>query len=110
MIALLLFLLLLPQPAPDPHLIARWDSTTSATVSWHQTARGCLYRESAIGETVFVGCYDQPGDYRVTFGHQGPLSGDLRPQSHDIYRLVTGGHTYPAALVGRALYFPVFRG
>lgn len=108
MIALLLWLLF--APTPPPNLIARWDTSTSATVTWHQTARSCLYRESAIGERVFVSCYEEAGDYRVTFGHQGPLSGDLRPAAGDVYVLESGGQRERAPLRGRAVYLAVWRG
>lgn len=106
---LLIFALLLP-PTPPAYLSARWDSSTSATVQWQQTARGCLYRESAIGQQVFVGCYEKfPATIIVEFGHEGPLSGDLRPTAGDVYILWTDNHAYRAPLLGRPLYFPAFR-
>lgn len=105
---LLLLLILLFSHAPDPGLAARWDSSTSATISWHQTQRGCLYVEHQTAERVFISCYEQPGSYRVELGHQGPLSGDVRPAVGDIYVLQTSGHTWRARLVW-ALHFPVFR-
>jgi hypothetical protein len=105
-----LFLLLVLFFTPPPNLIARWDSATSATVSWTQSARGCLYRESAIGERVFIGCYERwPATIIVTLGHQGSLSGDLRPMGGDLYVLVSAGQIKSAPLRGRNVYFPVFR-
>lgn len=105
---LLLILLLLLQPAP-PNLTARWDSATSATVRWTQAARGCLYRQPSEGAPVFVSCYEKPGAYTITFGHIGPLSGDLRPQARDVYVLQTSGAVFRAPLMARPLFFPVWR-
>lgn len=97
--SLLLLLFLFLQPTPDPQLTARWGGPGAATVEWHQTARGCLSVIHATGERVFISCYEQPGSYRVELGHQGPLSGDLRPAAGDIYLVQTSGHTYRARLV-----------
>lgn len=109
MIRILLILLALLQPAPI-YFSAYWDGSASATVSWHQTARGCLYRESAIGEQVFIGCYERlNATLIVTFGHSGPLSGDLRPMPGDVFVLVTNGTTARARLIGRAQYLAAFR-
>ena len=105
-VALLLLALLSP---PDPHLRAQWDSTTSATVSWTQQTRGCLEVAHQTGEIAFVSCYERPGSYQIELGHIGPLSGDLRPQAHDVYVLVTNGQTYRARLVGRMQYLAVIR-
>jgi hypothetical protein len=93
-----------------PNFTARWDSATGATVQFTLVARGCLYRESAIGERVFVSCYERwPATIIVTFGHTGPLSGDLRPRAGDVYRLDTLGQTYRARLIGRPQYLAVWR-
>lgn len=105
---LLLLLILLFSHAPDPGMSARWDSSTSATISWTQESRGCLYVEHQTAERVFIECREAPGLQRVTLGHQGPLSGDVRPSVGDIYLVQTSGHTWRARLVW-ALYFPVFR-
>jgi hypothetical protein len=93
----------------DPHFSARWDMATSATLQWTQAGRGCIARESAIGERVFIGCYERTGTITITLGHAGPLSGDLRPASGDTYVLTTGGQTYRAPLRGRDVYLPAFR-
>jgi len=112
---LLLFLLLLTlatparADAPDPHLTALWDSATSATIQWTQTARGCLERQPRDGAAVWIGCYERfPATIIVTLGHVGPLSGDLRPTSGDVYVLQVDGATYRAPLVGRPVYLPIF--
>jgi hypothetical protein len=107
--AALLILLALLQPSPDPGLRARWDSATSATITWTQAARGCLSVTHATNEHTFIDCYEQPGSYRIEFGHVGPLSGDLRPTGGDIYRLETGGQVYRAPLIARPVYMPVHR-
>lgn len=105
LIALILALL---QPPTNPHLRAQWDTPTAATVRWTQAARGCLWREPREGAAVFVGCYDRAGSYAITFGHQGPMDGTLRPMPGDRYRLRTGGQTWRAALAWR-MYLPVWR-
>lgn len=89
--------------APDPRLTARWDRPGAATVSWAQQARGCLYRNQ-----TFVGCYDGAGRVLVTFGHVGPLSGDLRPTAGDVWVAVVDGVTHRAPLRSVQL-LPVFR-
>ena len=106
---LLILLILLLQPSPDPGLRAQWDTATSATISWTQTARGCLSVQHATNERVFLSCYEKPGSYRIELGHIGPLDGTARPQSGDVYTLQTGGQIYRAPLIARPLYFPVFR-
>lgn len=98
MIALLLLALLQTVPAPPMGFIARWDSLDSATVTWSQQQRACLYAEHASGERVFVGCYENPGRYVITFGAVGPLSGDLRPMPGDVYVLTSQGVTWRAPL------------
>lgn len=109
MIAILAILLALLQPAPpDPQLRAAWDTSTSATVRWQQVARSCLYHENERGAQVFVACYDAPGSYAVTFGHVGPLSGDLRPMKGDSYVLTSHGQTWRAPLRWW-LYMPSWR-
>lgn len=105
-IALLLLSLFL-QPAPDPRLTARWDSSTSATVSWSQSARACLYAKAGA---VFVGCYDGVGRVVVELGHEGPMDGALRPMAGEVYVLQSAGRKTRADLRGRAVWFPVFRG
>lgn len=107
MIDILLILLALLQP--DPHLDARWDTATSATIAWTQTARGCLYVTHATGENVFLSCYEKPGSYRITLG-AGPTDGTARPQAHDVYILVTNGDVWRTQLGGRNVYLPVWRG
>jgi hypothetical protein len=92
---LLILAFLLP---PDPHLRAAWDTSTSATVSWTQTARACLYREPMTGARVFIGCYEAPGDYHIQFGHVGPLDAAYRPAAGDMYVLQTGGEVWRAPL------------
>lgn len=103
MIRLLLIIIAL---LPSPGLDARWDTATSATISWTQTTRGCLYVTHATGENVFLSCYEKPGSYRIALGH-GSTDGTARPQTHDVYLLTTNGQTYRAALVGRSVYLPV---
>lgn len=105
MIALLLILLALLQP--DPQFRAQWDTSTSATVSWHQTTRSCLYAKSGA---VFVGCWEGSGRVVVEFGHEGSLSGDLRPVGGDVYVLESGGQKERAPLRGRAVYLAAWRG
>ena len=96
---LLLLLALLSQPS----FVARLDTKTSATVQWNQQARGCLW----AAPRAFVGCYEGNGHVVVTLGHQGPLSGDLRPAAGTVYILEVDGVTYRAP-ARRALYFPAF--
>lgn len=97
-VIVLLFALL--QSAPDPGLQARWASSISAVVSWRQTERACLYRN-----TTFVDCYDAPGDYRVELG--GPLTdGTLRPAAGDVYSLWQDGEITNTRLMGR-VFVPV---
>jgi hypothetical protein len=110
MIRLLIILLLLIQPAPDPRLRAWWDGNGRATIEWTQQTRGCLSVQHATNERAFLSCYEKPGSYRIELGHVGPLSGDLRPAAGDVYTLQTGGQKYSAPLRGRLVYFPVFRG
>lgn len=108
-ISLLLLLLLALGATPAPvAFTAQWDTATSATVQWTQTARGCLYRESAIGEQVFIGCYARfPATIVVTLG--GPQTdAAFRPTTGDVYVLQMDGVTYRAPLVARPVYFPVF--
>lgn len=92
-----------------PPFSARWDAPGVATFRWSQVERGCLYRESAIGEHVFAGCYEGTGAVSVTFGRVGPLSGDLRPTAGDVWVLDSDGVTTRAPLrsVG---YLAVWRG
>lgn len=92
-----------------PPFTATWDRPGVATIRWLQTERGCLYRESAIGERVFAGCFEGAGTVSVTFGRVGPLSGDLRPTAGDVWILDSGGVTQRATLrsVG---YLAVWRG
>lgn len=98
-----------PAAASAVHFTALWDTATSATVQWTQVDRGCLYRESLIGERVFIGCYERfNATITLTFGHVGPLSGDQRPTAGDVYVLITGGATYRAPLTGRLVYMPLF--
>lgn len=98
-------------PSADPHLTARWDSATSSTVQWYQTARGCLYRVPVGSPPIFIQCHERyPATIIATFGHVGPLSGDLRPMPGDSYLLQTGGKEYRAPLIGRAVYLAVWRG
>lgn len=103
-------LLLLIMLASDPHLSARWDTATSATITWTQSARGCLSVEHTTRERVFISCYEKPGSYVIEVGHVGPVSGDVRPLAGDVFVLETGGQTYRASLRGRDVYFPMFRG
>lgn len=95
----ILFFLALLQPT-DPHLTAYWRTPSSAVISWRQTERACLYRNS-----TFVGCWDAPGEYRMTLG--GPLTdGAYRPAAHDVYTLIYGGQAWRAELRG-VVYVPV---
>lgn len=108
---LVIVLALLFVSMPDPHLQARWDTATSATISWTQTARGCLSVEHVSGERVFISCYEKyPVTLFIELGHAGPLSGDARPQGGDIFTVEIAGQSYRAPLRGRELYFPVWRG
>jgi hypothetical protein len=92
----------------DPHLAARWDTATSATISWTQTTRGCLSVMHATGERVFITCREKPGTQIVPLG--GPLTdGAYRPTAGDIYILQTGGVVYRAPLIARPVYMPVHR-
>ncbi len=112
-ILLVVLLLALSTPAradaPDPHLTAQWDSATSATIQWTQTARGCLERQPKEGAAVFIGCYERlNATIIVTLGHVGPLSGDLRPTAGDVYKLTINGQVFSAPLIGRPVYLPLF--
>lgn len=100
----LLFALLQPAPAFQ----ARWDTATSATISWQSPAFACLSREPLSGGSVFIGCWDGPA--KIGLGHVGPLSGDARPMAGDVFKLVTGGQVFSAPLVARSIYLPVWRG
>lgn len=86
---LILILLLLFTHAPDPGLRAQWDTKEQAIVSWTQTQRGCLYRESG-GERVWVGCYEESGQQQIVL---------TEASAGDIYVLQTSGHTWRARLV-----------
>ena len=97
------FILLLAvlQGAPPVSFSALWDGPGAATISWHQTARGCLSVAHTTGETAFIGCYDRwPATVRIELGH-GLTDGTARPQAGDVYVLVTNGQTYRALLVAR---------
>jgi len=97
--SILFFFVWLLQPAPC--LSAVWDSPSSATVQWYQTARGCLSVAHATGETVFLLCSERyPATVRIELGH-GLTDGTARPQSGDVYILVTNGQTYRTPLVAR---------
>lgn len=100
----LIFLLLAP-----PNLQARWDTATSATISFVTTSRACLSVIHATGQRVSDTCYEKPGAYFIEFGNHGPLSGDLRPMPGDVWEVVIGGHVYSAPLVARPVYLPVIR-
>lgn len=104
--ALSLFILALLTP-PDPQLRARWDGPGAATIQWTQQARGCLYVNHTTGAQAFIGCYDGSGRVTVELGHQGPVSGDVRPQPHDIYVAQIDGITYRTPLQWYR-YLPVF--
>ena len=95
-IALILWLLV--QPPTDPHLRARFDTPTSATVQWSQQQRACLYVTHQTGAQAFVGCWEGAGAVTVELGHEGPLSGDVRPAIGDVYRASIDGATYRAPL------------
>lgn len=99
MIALLLALILAPTPPPPT---AYWDSAISATVSWHQAARACLYREPVIGAAVFIGCYDGSGRATVRLGG-AQTDGAMRPTVGDTYVVVIDGVTWRVALRGVVL-------
>lgn len=105
----MLLLLALLQSAPDPQFHARFDTPTSATVSWAQQARGCLYVTHITGEQAFIGCYDGSGRVNVALGHQGPVSGDVRPTIGDVYLASIDGATYRARLAWWR-YLAAFRG
>ena len=100
LIALILFL-----APPDPHLQAQGNSLDSATISWTQQSRGCLYRN-----TTFISCYERPGSYVETFGAVGPLDAAYRPTAGDVYTLWTPEGVERAPLVARPVYLPVWRG
>ena len=100
-------LLLLLALLANPGITAYWTGKDSATVSWEQAQRSCLYHETAGGTQTFVGCWDKPGVYHIQFGRVGPLSGDLRPKAHDVYVLVQGDHVYRTPLVGRPQYVAI---
>ena len=92
---------------------AYWNSPTSATVTWYQTARICLwYQQAPTFQPVFVACYAKyPLTLNIEFGHEGPLSGDLRPQQGANYILQNPqtGELIKIPLEYRKQYFPVFR-
>lgn len=102
---LALLILLVP---PDPRLTARWDSSTSATIAWHQTARACLYREPRDGVQAFIGCYEGAGRVVVRLGHVGPLDAAYRPTVGDVYVLQQDGVVSRAPLRG-VLLLPLAR-
>jgi hypothetical protein len=79
-----------PYPAPlalatfEPHFTARWDSSISATIQWTQSGRGCLYKETALHERGFIGCYEKAGTITILLG--GPQTdGAYRPLAGDVY-------------------------
>lgn len=86
------------QPMANPQLRARFDTPTSATVQWTQQARGCLYVTHITGAQVFIGCYAGGGPVKVGLGHQGPMSGDVRPTVGDVYVAHIDGVTYRTPL------------
>lgn len=83
--------------------LALWDGTDKATVTFHLTSRACLYRQSAIGEKVFISCYEKPGSYRIQFGH-GLTDGNYRPRAGDVYVLVSASSVLRTPLRGRDVY------
>ena len=87
-----------------PHLTAYWNYDRSATISWHQETRGCLYRN-----TTFIACYEQAGDYAITFGRVGPLDAAYRPAAHDTYTIWTPDGIERAPLAGRPMYLPLIK-
>lgn len=107
-LALLCAATLAPAPPPDPHLSARWDSSTSATISWYQTARGCLSVRHATGETAFLLCSERyPATIRIELGHTS-TDGTARPQTGDVYTVEIGGQLWRAPLRGRDVYLAAF--
>lgn len=99
-LALMLFL------APPPP-IAYWSSSISVTIRWEQQSRACLYREPAIGASVFIGCYDGSGRAVVRLGGS-QTDGAYRPRVGDVYRIVIDGVVWRVALRG-AVRLPLIR-
>jgi hypothetical protein len=82
---------------------ARWDTPTSATIQWTQTARACLW-----AGTTFVGCYDGAGERKISLGKVGPTDGRVRPGASTVYKLVVDGVVWDVPLRS-VVHFPVFR-
>lgn len=100
-----IFLLLLLQPAPP--FTARWDAPGRATLRWEQTDHTCLYRESAIGERVFVGCWEGSGRAALSLG--GPQTdGSYRPAAGDVF-VLDGPEGVRRATLRGVVYFPLMR-
>jgi hypothetical protein len=94
-----LSLLLLAPPAPPP-FTARWQSQTSARVSWTQppgVLLTCLSRGA-----ILIRCWSAlpAGPAMLVLGATGPLDGNFRPQAHDVFVLQQDGATDRAALLG----------
>lgn len=105
-ITLLLRFLILFGTIQNPH--AYWDSSTSSTVEWFQFERTCLYWQADRGARVFVNCYPQVAStIKITFGHEGSLSGDLRPSPNGRYILQSATETIVVPLEYRKLYLPL---
>jgi hypothetical protein len=89
-------------------MTALWDSAISATIQWSQDGRSCLYKETALHERGFIGCYEKAGTITLQLGG-AQTDGNFRPRSGDVYILVSNGVTTRAPLVGRPVYLPVIR-
>jgi hypothetical protein len=96
------------QAASPVYFTAQWDSAISATIQWQQSSRACLYKETALHERGFIGCYGKVGTITIVLG--GPQTdGAYRPMAGDVYILVMGGRQYRAPLIGRPVYLSVVR-
>lgn len=85
---------------------AFWLTASSAVISWSEPGRACLYKEPAIGQVVFIGCYDGP--QRVLLG--GPQTdAAYRPAGGDVYVLDRAEGAETAPLIARPVYLGVVR-
>lgn len=89
-------------------LSAMWDGTRAARIAWTQppgVALTCLWRNATL-----VRCWSAlpAGRVVIALGRSGPLDGNLRPRSGDVFVLTQDGQATRAALRG-VVYAPLLR-
>lgn len=101
----IILIALLQRAPPDPRFTAYLDSPGTSTVEWQSDRRLCLYYQGAPDR-----CY-AAGRNVVTFGHEGSLSGEMRPALGGVYTLAdpASGAIWRAELRRRAVYLAAIR-